>query len=551
MRRRLSFALFSLLFAVSLSAAEVQRYLVATTGRVAASSGGTVALRMRDAEPVVVTRNVATFRELGGFAADLTVAEAAALRKSADVRYLEPVVERYAYQVTSRRFDAQVVPYGIDAVRARDAWVGTKGNAINVVVVDTGIDITHGDLSRLYAGGINIIDPKLPVNDDNGHGTHVAGTIAAADNTFGVVGVAPNVKLWAAKVLDANGQGSSASVVSAVDWAIARKREHGGRWILNFSLGSNRSSTFEREAFQRLADNGILAVAATGNDSSATLARPVGFPAGYPTVVAVGAVDATNRIASFSNQGPEVDVVAPGVSVLSTLRRGTGTIAYVATEGTGAATYHGQAPSGAKRGFVNSEVVFCGFGRPGDFPASVAGKIALIQRGADITFALKTRRALEAGAIAVALFNNDDTSNLNWTLSGSGELADIDFDWPVVVGLKRVDGEALKNYRGVIEIGHAADDYGTLSGTSMATPHVAGVAALVWAAQPAATAQQVADALTATARDLGAQGADPTYGAGLVDALEAARLLAPSVFGSPATPEPPAPGKGRNRAVRP
>ncbi|HEX9985399.1 MAG TPA: S8 family serine peptidase [Thermoanaerobaculia bacterium] len=549
MRRQFSIALFSLLTAASLLAADTQpsvagtqRYLVATRQVV---TGESVTLRNRDAEPVVITRNVRTFRELGGFVADLTAAEVTALRLSADVRYVEPVIERYAYQVTTRRIGGQAVPYGIDSVRARDAWVGTKGENVNVVVVDTGVDFQHGDLGSVYAGGTNVIDPKALPMDDNGHGTHVAGTIAAADNSFGVVGIAPKVRLWAVKVLDANGQGSSASVVAGVDWAIARKRELGGRWILNFSLGSPRSSTFEREAFQRLADAGILAVAATGNDSSNLAAAPVGFPAGYPTVFAVGAIDSANKVASFSNQGPEIDVVAPGVTVLSTIPRGTGSIAYVSVNPS--LTYIGQPLDGAKLGSISGELVFCGVGLPEEFPARVNGRIALIQRGGDITFALKTRRALQAGAIGVAIFNHDN-STMNWTLVNSGDPADVDFPWPLVVALRKEDGEALKSQRGVVELGHAVDDYGTLSGTSMATPHVAGVAALVWSAAPSATAQQVRDAIATTARDLGALGFDVTYGNGVVDALEAARTLAPSLFGSGATPQPP-PGRGRGRAV--
>jgi len=169
---------------------------------------------------------------------------------------------------------------------------------------------------------------------------------------------------------------------------------------------------------------------------------------------------------------------------------------------------------------------------------------SLIQRGGDITFALKTRRALQAGAIGVAIFNHDNSS-MNWTLVNSGDPADVDFPWPVVVGLRKEDGEALRNQRGVVELGHAVDDYGTLSGTSMATPHVVGVAALVWSAAPSATAQQVRDAIAGTARDLGAPGFDVTYGNGVVDALEAARHLAPGLFGSGATPEPAPVRRGR------
>src|SRR5574342_633944 len=155
---------------------------------------------IRDVEVTPRARSVESFALIRGFAADLTDEEAAALRQKPDVSYIEPVIERHALEVGGIQSDAdvanpfgQVVPFGVDMVRARDVWPVTRGEGINVVVIDTGIDKTHPDLAGVYAGGYNTYDKSDNPLDDNGHGTHVAGTIAAADNNIGVVGIAPGV----------------------------------------------------------------------------------------------------------------------------------------------------------------------------------------------------------------------------------------------------------------------------------------------------------------------------------------------------------------------
>src|SRR5262249_43301009 len=147
--------------------------------------------------------------------ATLTADEAAAMRTSPSVRYVTPVVERHLLDATtasrvtravapnaSPNQTAQSVPYGIDLVRAREVWAVTRGNRnVHVAVFDTGIDSSHPDLQRAYAGGYNTFDPTALPIDDNRHGTHVSGIVAATDNKIGVVGVAPDVDLWMVKVL--------------------------------------------------------------------------------------------------------------------------------------------------------------------------------------------------------------------------------------------------------------------------------------------------------------------------------------------------------------
>src|SRR5712691_8189031 len=171
----LSLALASNAFAAT------QRYIVATRASVPTAR---IASMIRDVETTPQPRSVESFRSIAGFAADLTDDEAAALRKSPDVRYVEPVVERHALDLgVTTQADVpspfgQTVPYGIDLVRAREVWPVVHGEGINVVVIDTGIDYTHPDLVNAYAGGFNTYTHSDDPKDDNGHGTHVCGTIA-------------------------------------------------------------------------------------------------------------------------------------------------------------------------------------------------------------------------------------------------------------------------------------------------------------------------------------------------------------------------------------
>jgi len=526
-----------ILFSTSLFAADgtTSRYLVATRHAVDLSGA---APATRDGSVATLGRNREAFRSVDGFAADLTPAEVATLRQSADVAFVEPVLERHALDV--RNVNGQTTPYGISMVDPAGAAAVAQAGAVNVVVVDSGIDYNHPDLAPVYAGGYNIIAKTNDPLDNNGHGTHCAGTVAAADNGVGVIGVAPKVKLWSVKVLDAKGSGSSENVIKAIDWVIAKKRDAGGDWVMSLSLGSADSSELEKAAFQRAEDAGILTVAASGNDSTVDLVAPVGFPAGYPSVLAIGAIDSTKTLADFSNQGPELALVAPGVDVLSTMILGTGSISYV---GAGSSTLAGAELTGSPKASVSGNFVYCATGKTGEFPASVRGNIALIKRG-DITFGEKTKNAKSAGATAVVIMNKD-TSAMNWTLLGT-DPADKTFAWPLAVGISLENGNWLQAHPDTqITVSFRADDYGMLSGTSMATPHVAGAAALAWSVAPSATAKQVRQALLTTAHDLGAAGVDQAYGYGLVDATDAAKALAPAAFSSGGTPVPPTPVAGR------
>lgn len=211
--------------------------------------------------------------------------------------------------------------------------MGARGKGIVVGVVDTGIDLNHTEFKGRLVTGYNAISPLKTPMDDNGHGTHVAGIIGAAADGAMTVGIAPDVLLMPVKVLSASGSGSQTSFNAGVNYAVKA-----GARILNMSLGA--SSPFGQSAIQQAVSAGQLVVAAAGNSGAAN----PGWPARYAKeswangqVIAVGAVDANSRIASFSNRAGDTKnffVVAPGVSIASTYLNGR----YVYMSGTSMAT---------------------------------------------------------------------------------------------------------------------------------------------------------------------------------------------------------------------
>ncbi len=221
---------------------------------------------------------------------------------------------------------AQVTPWGVSKVNAPQAWNIANGAAIKVAVLDTGIDIKHPDLLTNLKGGFSAVSYTASYNDDNGHGTHVAGTIAAVNNTVGVVGVAPQVNLYAIKALDRRGSGYVSDIIEGLDWAVQN-----GIQVVNMSLGTASNIQSLHDAVIRANAAGIVQVAAAGNESAAVI-----FPAAYQEVIAVAATDSANAVAYFSNRGLEVDLAAPGVKIYSTYKGQT----YATLSGTSMATPH-------------------------------------------------------------------------------------------------------------------------------------------------------------------------------------------------------------------
>jgi subtilisin family serine protease/subtilase family serine protease len=202
-------------------------------------------------------------------------------------------------------------------IDAPEAWPLAAGAGVTVAVIDTGIDYTHPDLAPNYLGGRNFVAPGTNPFDDQGHGTHVAGTIAAALNNLtgnpadeeGVVGVAPNAHLLAYKVCDASGNCDDFAIQQAIAQAIVD-----GAKVINMSLGGSEYSQSLNDAVQAAWNAGIVIIAGAGNDGNTNLF----YPAAFDHVISVGAFDANGQRASFSNYGSWVDVSAPGDVIIST-----------------------------------------------------------------------------------------------------------------------------------------------------------------------------------------------------------------------------------------
>ena len=269
--------------------------------------------------------------------------------------------------------------WNLEAVRAPVAWAVTRGaNGPIVAVIDSGVDLGHPDLSGNLVAGWDFVEGDGVPQDGDGHGTHVAGIMGAlGHNGMGVAGLNWQARIMPLRVFPDSGDARLTDVVKAIRWAV----DQGAR-VINLSLSGDTPTEVEREAIQYALSRGAVVIAAAGNEKTG---RPE-YPAAYPGVIGVGATDRTNTVTAFSNEGPFVDVVAPGKDVLST--------------------------------------------------------------------------------------------------------------YPRALGI----------------------EYEYASGTSMATPHAAGLAALIWAGSPWLTAGQLADTILSTALDLGPAGRDDAYGHGLIDA---------------------------------
>jgi subtilisin len=194
---------------------------------------------------------------------------------------------------------------------------GNKGMGVKIGIIDSGINYTHSDLDGVYvaSGSYDFVQNDNDPMDVYGHGTHVAGTACAEDNNFGVVGVAPSCALYALRVLNDDGVGSWSRVIAAMDWAVTNSLQ-----VVNLSLGSSKNpGTAVKTAFDNAEAAGVVIVAAAGNSgNTAGKGDNIIYPAKYASVIAVGATDSTDKRASFSSTGSALELVAPGVSVLST-----------------------------------------------------------------------------------------------------------------------------------------------------------------------------------------------------------------------------------------
>jgi serine protease len=506
-------------------------------------------------EAVIRTGGQVTARwaRLGAVAARLTPEERKSLEADPNVLSIERDRPVHAFARQPPLTSGNVGEYteGLKMVQANKVWDFNNdgvldtdapiGANIKVCVIDSGWDNRHPELMAAYAGGKDFIDDDdEPLDYDSvtetwggGHGTHTAATIVAqlgsggvvapAVDRSGVVGVAPGVDLLVARVLNTRGNGNTSDVISALQWCQAQ-----GAKIASLSLGAPDPTLAEEKAFAEALAAGMLSIAASGNSGTGDPATEpeVAYPAGYETVLAVGAVDFKSAHPVFSQMGPQLALVAPGVDVLSAMIVGAENASSVSING---ASYSANSVAFAPLGEYSGKLLLCGLGNSiaaCGAEATCQGFVAYVDRGGldaegqGLTFAKKVDFMRRAGAKAVIIGNNDGEDGLgNFTLGGEGS-------WIPTASVSLEDAKAIKQVAGAsAEVKLFPVDYVRLTGTSMATPHVAGVAALVWGAKPSLTAEQVRGLLQDSAKDLGDTGRDEKFGFGLVQAEAAMTLM--------------------------
>jgi subtilisin family serine protease len=469
----------------------------------------------------------------------------AALERDPAVAYAEP---NYLYHATALPNDPRLSElWGLTKISAPGAWNVTTGSAaVRVAVVDTGVSTDHLDLSANVVPGFDFVQNDADPRDFNGHGTHVAGTIGArGNNGRGVAGVDWQVSLMPVRVLDGSGRGSNASVTAGFAYACSH-----GASIVNASLGGTAYSTAMRDAIGSRACADTLFVVAAGNDGLNDDAMPH-YPCNYgaapeslPNVICVAATDAGDRLASFSNYGSSVDLAAPGVGITSTWP------AYDTLSSDGFEDpFAGWAPyllSGTE--FGRSTAHASGAYSATDSPSgryapntdtwlyrtsSVASLVGRV--GCRLFYDLRLETEANRDFFEVyGSANGVDVVGSRWSGSTGGAFVPLSSDVSALDGSATFlpalrllsDGDTVTGDGGYLDdlslgcLRASAEDYEPISGTSMATPHVTGVAALVKAAHPSYTVAQVKHAILSGVDKLGSLSGKVATG-GRLDACKA------------------------------
>jgi thermitase len=206
----------------------------------------------------------------------------------------------------------QKAGWNVTAFDLPGAWERSKGEGVKIAVIDTGVDIDHPDLAKNLLPGINFVDSSKQPWDDNQHGTHVAGIIAAENNEIGMVGVAPSAKIMPVKVLDRHGNGNLVNVAKGIRWAV----DEGKADLICMSLGSPNPVQEVRKAIQYAESKHVVCFVAAGN---AGMSKNIFYPAEYPETIAIGSIDENLARSGFSNTGENLDFMAPGNRIFSTI----------------------------------------------------------------------------------------------------------------------------------------------------------------------------------------------------------------------------------------
>jgi len=204
---------------------------------------------------------------------------------------------------------AQIIGWEINLFNIKNQWQYSKGENTKIAVIDTGCDLDHPDLKNNIIQGINILDPKKDPYDDNGHGTHVSGSISAEDNGLGMVGVAPKSKILPIKALDADGNGNNKYIAKGILFAADQKCD-----FITMSLGSQVNSPDIYKAIKYATEKGCIIFCAAGNYGENS---PIMYPAKYSETIAIGSIDRNLNRSNFTCKGDELDFLSPGQDILS------------------------------------------------------------------------------------------------------------------------------------------------------------------------------------------------------------------------------------------
>jgi subtilisin family serine protease len=325
----------------ALTAGEVVDEANQAAADAAAGVGLVSVVSMAEGKPVItaVTPENAVPTALAADArGDVLAVEEAAIVTTSDPGTIETATSRPGgAAITSTNDPYYSSQWAFSVTPFEPAWACSTGTGVNVAVIDTGVLAGHPDLGgRVTAGWSKLNNGAAVVGDGgvdpNGHGTHVAGTIAAtAGNGLGVLGVAPAATVIPVRVLDASGSGWDTDIANGMVWAV----DHGAN-ILSMSLGTTSASASLSAALDYATSHGVPVIAAAGNGGPGSAAL---YPAAFPGAIAVAAIDSTGTVASFSTTGAYVDVAAPGVGIWSTYSS-SGAAAYARMNGTSMATPH-------------------------------------------------------------------------------------------------------------------------------------------------------------------------------------------------------------------
>jgi subtilisin family serine protease len=283
---------------------------------------------------------------------------------------------KYMQQSAALRQTGPSIPWGVRQIKSPEAWKETRGSRIRIGVIDTGIDYLHPDLRGRISRGINLLHRSLLPADDNGHGTHISGTIAASNQDSGLVGVAPHAVIHPVKAFDQNGTAYVSDIVLGIDWCV-RNRMH----IINMSFGMKNRSRSMHDAVRNANKMGIVVVASSGNEGKTS---SIDYPARFSQVISVGATAAHKKIAPFSNRGRSIDLYAPGEKIKSTWLQHK----YMELSGTSMATSH-----------VSGVIALMLAVKPGLTPSEIK---SLLQKTSNPVSGLKSRAGAKGGEIDAA-----------------------------------------------------------------------------------------------------------------------------------------------------